>query len=161
MQAIVICVLVAILLFAAAFVTRRRFGLLGLALAAGSILSTIWGYTAGLVVSAAGLPYNSVSIAITLSMIVLLPAILLLFHGDTYKNSFSRFIGAGLFMLLALAFLITPLSTILSLHGYSATVYAWLVNNRTIIIGLGLLVAIVDLFLTKPVSLGHDSKSKR
>ena len=47
MNVVLIFGLLAVVLFGSAFVTRRRFGLLGLALAAGSILSGLWGYDAG------------------------------------------------------------------------------------------------------------------
>jgi len=150
MEIILICIVIAILLFVAAFITRRRFGLLGLALAAGSLLSGIWGYDAGLITDSLGAPSGSLTTAITMSLIVLLPAGVLLFHGYTYKTLVGRVIGASLFTLLALAFLIEPLGYVLALQGFGANVYSWLVNNRTAIIGVGLIIAVVDLFLTKP-----------
>jgi hypothetical protein len=160
MEVIVVCSIVAVLLFAAAFVTRRRFGLLGLALAAGSILMGIWGSTAELIVGAAGFKYSPLTNGITLGIVVLLPAIVLLFHGSTYKSTIGRLVGAALFTLLALAFLIDPIGRVLTLQGYGAVAYLWLVNHKSLIIGGGLIIAVLDLFLTKPVSFGHDSKGK-
>ncbi len=153
MEVILICIVIAILLFVAAFMAKRRFGLLGLALAAGSILSGIWGYDAGLVASSLGIPSGTLTSAVILSLIVLLPAGVLLFHGYTYKTLVGRVIGASLFTLLALAFLIEPLGHVLVLQGFGANVYSWLVSNRTAIIGVGLIIAVVDLFLTKPAHL--------
>lgn len=159
MGVIIICLLIALILFISAFIARRRFGLLGLALAAGSLLSGIWGFDAGLVASGFGVPSGPLSSAIIFALIVLLPAGILLFHGYTYKTLIGRVVGASLFTILALAFLIEPLGHVLILQGYGADVYNWLVNNRTFIIGAGLIVAVVDLFLTKPVS-SSDKKSK-
>lgn len=153
MEIIIICVVIAILLFASAFITRRRFGLLGLALAAGSLLSGIWGYDAGLIASGLGIPTGSLTTAITMAVLVLLPAVVLLFHGYTYKTYVGRVIGASLFTLLALAFLIEPLGHVLMPTGFGADVYSWLNINREAIIGFGLIVAVVDLFLTKPAHL--------
>lgn len=153
MEIIIICVVIAILLFASAFITRRRFGLLGLALAAGSLLSGIWGYDAGLIASGLGIPTGSLTTAITMAVLVLLPAVVLLFHGYTYKTYVGRVIGASLFTLLALAFLIEPLGHVLMPTGFGADVYNWLNINREAIIGFGLIVAVVDLFLTKPAHL--------
>jgi hypothetical protein len=153
MEVILICIVIAILLFGAAFITRRRFGLLGLALAAGSLLSGIWGFDAGLVAGSLGIPSGAVTSAVILALIVLLPAGVLLFHGYTYKTLVGRIIGASLFTLLALAFLIEPLGHVLVLQGFGADVYLWLANNRTAIIGVGLIIAVVDLFLTKPAHL--------
>lgn len=151
MEVIVICIIVAFALFVSVFATKRRFGLLALAMAAGSILSGIWGYDAGLIVGAVGIPAGPLTTAITLASITLLPAIILLFHGHTYKTLIGRIIGASLFTLLALAFLIDPLGHVLALRGVGVNIYALLVNNRTTVIGVGLIVAVVDLFLTKSV----------
>lgn len=160
MQVIIICIIVAALLFAAAFVTKRRFGLLGLSLAAGSILSGIWGYNAGLIVSAAGLPTTPFTTALTLGALVLLPSIVLLFHGSTYKNSLARIVGAALFTLLALAFLIEPIGHVLTLQGLGLTAYEWLVTHREFIIGAGLICAVIDLFFTKAPSISSEHKGK-
>ncbi len=152
----------AIALFVAAFIAKRRFGLLGLALAAGSILSTIWSFDAGLVVSSIGIvPSGPLTTAVTLCIIVLLPAVVLLFHGYTYKNLFARIVGSLLFTVLALAFLIEPLGYALSLQGVGAEAYKWLLANKDIIISIALVLAVVDLFFTKPASPLIEKKSKK
>lgn len=151
METFIIPGLLAITLFIAAFVAKRRFGLLGLALAAGSLLSGIWGYDAGLIASAIGIPSSPLSSAVVLCIIVLLPAFLLLFHGYAYKTVIGRLIGASLFTVLAIAFLIEPISHILVLQGQSLSIYNYFISNRDLIIGAGLIVAVVDIFLTKPV----------
>ncbi|MEP7204657.1 MAG: hypothetical protein ABI716_00495 [Candidatus Saccharibacteria bacterium] len=146
----------AVVLFVSAFITRRRFGLLGLALASGSILSGIWGYDAGLVVSSVGIFRSGpLTTAGTLSAIVLLPAVLLLFHGYAYKSMVGRIFGALLFSLLAMAFLVEPLGHALLLEGAGVDVYAKLVANREAIIGIGMVLAVIDLFFTKPAHLAE------
>jgi hypothetical protein len=160
MEVILICIVIALALFVSAFITKRRFGLLGLALATGSILSGIWGYNAGLVASFFGIPSGPITSAVVLALIILLPAGVLLFHGYTYKTLVGRVIGASLFTLLALAFLVEPLGHVLMLHGYSANVYVWLQSNRTVIIGFGLTIAIVDLFFTKPAHLSNKRRMR-
>lgn len=159
MEVIIICITVAIALFIGAFITKRRFGLLGLALAAGSLLSGIWGYDIVLMANGFGVPNTPLSTAVIASVIVILPAFVLLFHGYSYKNHIARLFGAFLFMILALAFLIDPLGHILMPVGFGADVYNWLVNYKTLIIGAGLILAILDLFLTRPVGL-NEKKSK-
>lgn len=141
----------AVLLFTGAFISKRRFGLLGLALTAGATLSTLWSYDAGLVVSSIGLfPDGVVTQAATQSLVVLLPAILLLFHGYSYKNIVSRSIGALLFTVLALAFLVEPIGFALPLEGVGAEVYRTLRTYKDAIISVGVILAVIDLFLTKP-----------
>lgn len=158
MEFIIIFIAIAALMFVSAYVTKRRFGLLGLALAAGSLLSGIWGYNAELVASVVGISSGTYSSAIIHSVIILLPAALLLFHGYTYKNMVGRFIGAGMFTLLALAFLVEPLGHILVMQGNPAVFYTWLADNREVIIGFGLVFSVVDLFLTKPAQLADKRR---
>jgi len=153
MDVIFIFIAIAALLFGSSFIHKRRFGLLGLALAAGSLLSSIWGYDVGLIASGLGIPSGPLTSAIILSLIILLPAGILLFHGYTYNNVIGRTIGAGLFTVLALAFLVEPLGHVLMPQGIGSDVYSWLTDNRTIIIGAGLTIAVIDLFLTKPPRL--------
>lgn len=159
MIVIAVFVAVAIALFAGAFISKRRFGLLGLALTAGATLSTIWSYDAGLIVSGTGLvPDGPLTNAATLSLIVLLPAIVLLFHGYTYKSVVPRVIGSLLFTALAVAFLVEPLQYILTLEGVAADVYNWLAANKEVIISVGVVLAVVDLFFTKPKLIDKDKK---
>jgi hypothetical protein len=153
MGVLLVYLAVAVILFIAAFITRRRFGLLGLALAAGSLLNGIWGYEAGLVAGVFNAPTTPVANAAISCIVILLPAVLLLFHGDKYKSLIGRVIGALLFTLLAMAFLIEPLSHALILQGFGSDVYSWLANNSMSVIGVGLILAIIDLFLTRP---GHE-----
>lgn len=152
---------IAIILFAGAFLSRRRFGLLGLALTAGATLSTIWSYDAGLIVSGTGVfPEGVITQAVTQSLVVLLPAILLLFHGYSYKNSISRIIGSLLFTVLALAFLVEPISYALPLDGIGKVVYSNIRNYKDLIISVGVILAVVDLFFTKPAHLAEKSNKK-
>lgn len=161
MVPIITFAVLAIVLFVGAFISKRRFGLLGLALTAGATLSTIWSYNAGLVVSATGLvPEGVVTQAVAQSAVVLLPAILLLFHGYSYKNILSRIIGALLFTLLALAFLVEPIQYMMPLEGLGATVYSYLTQYKDVIISIGVILAVVDLFFTKPAHLAERSRKK-
>jgi len=151
---------IAIILFVAAYVTKRRFGLLGLGMAAGSIISGIWGYEAGLVASVFGISSGSIATSAATMATILLPAIILLFRGSGYKTIVGQVAGAGLFMILAMAFISEPLGHILTVQGFGASAYAWLLTNRMMIIGFGLILAIIDLFLMKPAN-SHPSHHKR
>jgi len=161
MSVLIIFIVIALMLFMSSYITRRRFGLLGLALAAGATLSTIWGYNAGLLVGAFGiLPNGPVTTAVTLSVIVMLPSVVLLFHGYTYKGFVGRVIGALMFTLLAMAFLVEPLGYALNLESVGVEVYNLLREYKPLIISVGLIFAVIDLFFTKPVSL-TQKRSRR
>lgn len=158
---VIVLASLALVLFAGAFISKRRFGLLGLALTAGATLSTIWSYDAGLVVSSVGIfPEGVITQAVTQSLVVLLPAVLLLFHGYAYKNIVSRIVGSLLFTALALAFLIEPISYALPLDGASGAVYSQIRNYKDLIISVGVIFAVVDLFFTKPAHLAEKGKKK-
>jgi hypothetical protein len=149
MNAILIFGGLAIVLFAASLFSKRRFGVLGLALAAGSILSGIWDGTAGLLVSLVNVvPKGSWTEAVTKVLVVLAPAIILLFHGVTYKTMPARILGSLLFTVLALTFLVEPLSTVLATDPLSKEVIGWLRANYSALISLGLILAVLDLFTT-------------
>lgn len=151
-----------IVLFALSFISKRRFGLLGLALTAGATLSTMWSYDAGLVISSTGLvPSGPITNAVALSLVVLLPPIVLLFHGYAYKAMFSRIIGSILFAVLALAFLLEPIGFALPLSGTSAYLYHQALNYKDIVISVGVILAIADLFFTKPAHLAEKSSKKK
>jgi hypothetical protein len=159
MEVAIILVVVGVLLFIGAFISKRRFGLLGLALTAGATLSSLWTYDAGLVVSSTGLVSDGpITNAVALSIVVLLPAVLLLFHGYTYKSPVSRVLGSLFFATLAMAFLLEPLRFALPLTGPAADLYGALLTHKDIIISVGVVIAIIDLFFTKPAS---DKKDKR
>lgn len=150
---------VAAVLFVGAYLSKRRFGLLGLALTAGASLSTLWGYDAGLMVQAFGvIGDGSTSQAVAQSALILLPAILLLFHGYAYKNKLARVIGSLMFALFALALLVEPLGHVLPLSGVGSTVFNWIVANKSIIIGAGIICSIADIFFTKPVHMSEKHK---
>lgn len=161
MNVLAVFLVLGIGLFSAAYAAKRRFGLLALALAAGSTLSSIWSYDAGLMISSLGIaPEGPATTAITLSVIVLLPAIVLLFHGYTYKKKYARVFGSLCFTILTLALLVEPLGFALAVEGTGADIYNWLMANKDAIISVGIVIAVIDLFFTKPAVI-TEKKSKK
>lgn len=140
---------VLLLLFGLAFFTKRRFGVLGLALAAGSMLSELWAAQLTPVVRDAGLiVQNPPLITIVSVVLVLLPAVFLLFSGPSYHTMSKRVIGAFLFAALAFALLIEPLGSALVLQAEGRTIYEFLNDNRVYIVTVGLILAVFDLLGT-------------
>lgn len=150
---------VLVLLFALAYFTKRRFGVLGLALAAGSMLSELWAVQLTPVVRDAGLiVQNPPLITIVSVVLVLLPAIFLLFSGPGYHDTFKRVIGAFLFAALAFALLIEPLGSALVLQAEGRMVYEFFNDNRVYIVTAGLIIAIFDLLGTHTARTPKHSK---
>ncbi|PKL31924.1 hypothetical protein CVV43_00540 [Candidatus Saccharibacteria bacterium HGW-Saccharibacteria-1] len=149
MNIIIIFAVVIIALFVLLFITKRKFGLLGLALAAGSILSGLWVEKAGYILGMLNAPSNMYVIAFVSASIVIAPAILMIFHDGKYKTTVGRLVGSSLFTLLALAFLVEPIGRVLIPQGFGAVVYDWVASNNSAIIATCLILAIVDLWLPK------------
>lgn len=150
MSFVVIFLGIVVALFAVVFFTRRRFGILGLALAAGAILSNLWVGDLTPIIAGAGVvvvkpPLESV-IATGLT---LLPAVILLASGPTHKGSIQRAVGAAAFAVLAVALLLEPLSVALVIDAAGKPLYDFFAQYRAIIITMCLIFAVGDILLTK------------
>jgi hypothetical protein len=150
MSFVIVFLIVIASLFALTFFTKRRFGILGLALAAGAMLASTWTGDLTPVVASAGFvlvkpPLQSVVAA----SLTLLPAVLLLASGPSYKSMPQRIGGALAFAIFATALLLDSLGSALVIEGVGKSVYDYMIEHRTLIITAGLLLAIVDVFLTR------------
>ncbi|MFZ2544930.1 MAG: hypothetical protein WAW80_03060 [Candidatus Saccharimonadales bacterium] len=147
--AIILLIIVAIF-FVSAFVTKRRFGVLGLALCAGSMLSSIWSKEVTLFIEGAGVELMSPPLSVVVATtIVLLPAIFMLFRGPTYSKRWQRLVGSMAFALLAMTFLLTAFGNSLSLDENGMKVYSFLTSNKSIIITVGIVYALYDVITYK------------
>ena len=150
MNIALVFIVVLVLLFALAFVTKRRFGVLGLALAAGAMLSSLWATKLTPLVEQAGVSVDRPPLeTIVAVVLVLLPAVLLLFSGPSYRELPMRLIGAFCFAALALALLVEPLASALVLQGNSKEIYDFFVDNRVYIVTAGLILALLDILVTR------------
>jgi hypothetical protein len=159
----IVYIIIIAILFATSFFTKRRFGILGLALAAGSILSGFWLYDGGLVAGLFNIPNSPYTTAAVSSIIILLPSIaIILFYGGKYKTMVGRVVGSILFAVLAMAFLFEPLSHTFTFSGPETIVMNAITANRQIIISLGLVAAVVDVVLygSKHAPEGHHGRRK-
>jgi hypothetical protein len=158
MTVIFILIGLVLALFAGSFLSRRRFGVLGLGLAAGAIISPIWGDNAGFIVSSTGLIQEGPLVnAIALSALILIPAVLFMFHGYTYKHMFGRIIGSLLFVFLAVAFLAGPIGAAFTLTGPVGNVYNWIVSNQELLVSVGVALAVADFLLSRTA---HKSEKR-
>lgn len=146
MNVAIVFIVVLVLLFLLAYFTKRRFGVLGLALAAGSMLSELWAEKLTPLVRDAGLiVQNPPLITVVSVLLVLLPALFLLFSGPSYRTGLRRVFGSLLFAALAFALLVEPLGSALVLQAEGRTIYEFFVENRVYIVTVGLIIAVFDL----------------
>lgn len=139
-------------LFVTAYFSRRRFGVLGLALSAGYLLSIMWTdnvttFLRDMVGIDTPMPALPSAVA---ALLVLSPAVWLLFRGPTYHKKLQRLISAVAFALLATAYMLTPLGNTINFDSTSHTVYTILSNNRDFIITAGIVYALYDLVTYRP-----------
>jgi hypothetical protein len=137
-------------LFLVAFMTKRRFGLLGLALATGAYLSTLLVGDVTPLIARAGVVLTQPPLeTVVAAGLILLPAVLLLLSGPTYRMPLQRIIGALLFTVLAGVLLLQPLGFAVVIDGAGKPVYDFIVHYRVTIITLCLIAAVFDVMATK------------
>jgi hypothetical protein len=136
-------------LFCFSFFAKRRFGVLGLALAAGALLSANWSQTLTPFLEDQGIVLVSPPLEIMVqALLILAPPLLLLFSGQTYTKLWQRVVGSALFALLAFTFLSRPLGSAVFLDGTGMQVYTFFRTYSSILIVIGIVVAIIDVLLT-------------
>jgi hypothetical protein len=137
-------------LFATSFFTKRRFGVLGLALAAGAMLSTLWvGDLTPIIANAGFIIVKPPLESLVSAGLILAPALLLLSSGPTYKTMRQRVIGAAAFAILATSLLLEPLGSALVIDSIGKPVYAFFVKYHAAIVTVALVLALLDLLVTK------------
>lgn len=150
-------------LFLLSFLTKRKFGVLGLGLAAGYLLALNWTGTLTPFIEKQGFTIAVPPLSIVVqSALILAPPLVLLAGGPTYSKLFWRIAGSLAFAALALAFLRASMGASLQLDGAGLTVYNALKQYESLIIVIGLVAAIIDMFFTrKAPSKDKDGKHKK
>lgn len=137
------------LLFLMPFAANRRFGVLGLALAAGSLLSSNWTGTLTPFIEQQGVVIVAPPLGIIVATgLILAPAATLLFSGPSYHAMWQRIVGSLAFTLLALAFLVDPLKLALQLEGPGLGFISTVDKYASIVIVAGIIGAVVDILFT-------------
>lgn len=153
MSFVIVFLIVIASLFALAFFTKRRFGVLGLALAAGAMLASIWaGDITPFIAKAGFVLVKPPLLSVVTAAITILPAVLLLFSGPTYKSMPQRIGGATAFAVLATVLLLDPLQSALVIDGVGKSVYDYMVEHKMLFVTVGLVLAILDVFVTRTPS---------
>lgn len=148
MTLVVIASLLAVF-FVLAFFSKRRFGTLGLALAAGALLAnqlTVWlaGNLTHLDIYTGILP-EKVAAIIDLT---LLPALALLLSGPAYVKKKQAVIGAAAFSVMATMLILAPLASVLPSDESSRTILSFTAAYDDVILTGLIVFAVVDAWLT-------------
>lgn len=139
---VLVCVLAV-----AAFLSRRRFGILAMAMAAGYVISIYQASYVAEVLSGYNVSFGAMSptTAVTMAMIIL-PSILMFFGGPTYVNKRNRIVGSIAYGLTALFFCLGSLEHSLILIGQEKLVYNFILEYREQALVLLMVMAMIDSF---------------
>jgi hypothetical protein len=147
------------LLFLLSFLTKRRFGVLGLALAAGSLLGAHWTGTLTPFLEQQGVTLVVPPLSTVVNAaLVLAPPLILLAGGPTYNKMFWRIVGSLGFAALAVTFLLDSIGGALQLDGTGLVMYKVWRSYDSLIIVLGLVAALVDIIFTRKNKSKKDKK---
>jgi len=158
MNTLVIFVLLLAGLFAAVYIPKRRFGVLGLALCAGALLSASWTGTLTPWVESQGVSVVTPPLStIIAALLILLPPVLLIFGGPAYSSNVQRIVGSVAFAVLALVFLLQPLGDALVLDPLDTQIYNFLNENSSTLIVAGIALALIDIMMTRTPHHGKNA----
>lgn len=137
-------------LFALPFLTKRQFGVPGLALAAGAMLAALWvGDVTPLIAQAGVVMIQPPLETVVTVVLTVLPALLLLPSSPTVSLPLQRIGGSILFALLAVALLLPALHAALVIDEAGMPLYEFFAQNRASIVTVGLVAALFDILMKK------------
>lgn len=143
----VILVVVALSLFGLAFFTRRRFGVLGLGLAAGLVLSNEATKTVADFLQYFDFPvepFSTTSAAKTL--LIVAPALALLVAGPKYSEQKIAILGSLMFAVFGTVLLLAPLSmTFPTADGAFQPIISQIALNTSSITAVAVILAVADM----------------
>jgi hypothetical protein len=147
---LVILAVILFFLFGIAFLSKRRFGTLGLGLAAGALLASRSSRDVAMILQQNNISLGDFSsVTIAAMILTLLPALVLLVSGPTYENKKTAFIGSLAFALMGTMLLIGPISTdLLISDDNTARIFTFTATYENMLIAGGVVLAVVDSWLT-------------
>ncbi len=158
---IIVTLVMLLALFALAYVSRRRFGVLGLALTAGALLARQMTKDLSWAISYYDLPVEPLTTVSAASIaLILTPALVLLFSGPSYKTNVQAVVGAVMFALMAMLLILGPLATSLQPDAFMQPVFAWVARNNSVLLAGMVALAVVDTWMVHNHS-PHDDKKKK
>lgn len=157
---LVLIFVIALGLFTLAFLSKRRFGTLGLALAAGALLSEQLTRNFSLILERNSVPVEPLGYSAAASVaLILLPSLVLLLSGPTYKTKKAAAIGAIAFALMATMLILGPLTTALpALEPLIWDALQFVSEYQSLMIAGGVVGAVIDTWLTHNTKSGRKSK---
>jgi len=159
MSYILVFIAMASLLFGLSFIVKRRFGVLVLALLAGSLLANLWTETLTPLVASTGIvtirPPLSSLVALT---VTLAPAFVLFLGGPVANRKHERLLGSIIFAIVATMLSFNWLNDALVIDGAGKVLHDFIMQYQALILTGGVIAAIFDVLMTH--TMRHPSSGK-
>lgn len=157
-----ILIALALGLFSLAFLTKRRYGVLGLGLAGGLVLSQEISKELADVLQSLDVPVEPLPFTTAASIaLILAPPLIMMFSGPKYTDQRYVIVGSTLFAVFGSVLLLAPIVTSLPFSDRATIqpLLSTLAANSPFIISVAVIVAVMDMMhaQAKP-SLGKKSK---
>ncbi len=160
-MALMIIIVILLALFALAFLTKRRFGILGLGLAAGALLATQLTRSVSLLLDQNDIPVAPLtSLAVASMLLTLLPALVLLISGPKYSQRSHAIFGSLAFALMGTLLLLGPLTTSLPIELSLRGFFNEIAKYQSSILAVAISLAVVDVWLTHTLHPSHKKKKE-
>jgi hypothetical protein len=159
MSYILVFVALAALLFALSYIVKRRFGVLVLALLAGSLLANLWTADLTPLVASTGIVTVRPPLSSIVALVVTLaPAFVLFLGGPVAHGKHERLVGSLIFAIVATMLSLNWINDALVIEGAGKVLHDILLEYQALILTVGVIAAIVDVLMTHTVR--HQAHSK-
>lgn len=142
--------IVVVVLFLVVYFSKRRFGLLGLALLAGYTLSSLWSYESGILAGVLGFNSSLIGRSVVSLILILIPVVVVLINGYSYNLKILRLIGSFLFIITFMALSVQVIDPIIPSSVSTNGFFKIFEDNNYLIVSFGLILALTDLLMSKP-----------
>lgn len=159
---LIILLILAVALFGIAFLTKRRYGVLGLGLAGGLVLSQEISRDFAAFLQSLDVPVEPLPFTAAASLVLILaPALVMLFSGPKYTDQRYAIVGSILFAVFGTVLLLPPLVPSLPFDDRAVVqpLLSTVALNSPLITSVAVIFAVVDMMHAHgKTSLGKKSK---
>lgn len=159
---LIVTLVIGLALFGLAYVSRRRFGVLGLSLTAGALLAGQMTKDLSRLISENNVPVEPLSAVSAASVfLTLLPALVLLLSGPSYKKKKQATVGAVFFAVMAMLLILGPLTSSLPPDKIMRPFYVWVAEYNSLLLAIAVAAAVIDMWMTHVLPPPEDDKKKK
>lgn len=159
---VIVSLVIALALFGLAFLSRRRFGVLGLALTAGALLASQMTKDLSKLIAQHDIPVEPLSAISAASIfLTLLPALILLLSGPSYKKRKQAITGAVAFTIMAMLLILGPLTSSLPPDQLMDPLVRWVAEYSSLLLAVAIGAAVTDVWMIHNLPTPDETKKKK